>query len=135
LTWIGIIGSAITLYGNLGSVLDLADWAKELITHWHEFTQVVWGRVFGWFGIKVPKQLIPVISFTAFATMLVIGVNLSSRAKPRSGRSMKPRITRMPIKIGYYLIGLLLLFLIASTSQSGVPRWLDPSFLAFWAIG
>jgi TIR domain len=29
LTWIGVVGSAITLFANLNSVLDLADWARE----------------------------------------------------------------------------------------------------------
>ena len=35
LTWIGIVGSAITLFANLSGVLNLADWARELVAHWH----------------------------------------------------------------------------------------------------
>jgi hypothetical protein len=33
LTWIGIVGSAITLFANLNGVLDLANWARELVAH------------------------------------------------------------------------------------------------------
>jgi len=33
LTWIGIAGSAITLFANLDGVLNLADWARELVAH------------------------------------------------------------------------------------------------------
>src|SRR4029077_4836044 len=37
LTWVGIVGSAITLFANLNGVLHLADWARELATQWHEW--------------------------------------------------------------------------------------------------
>src|SRR5215831_12483224 len=43
LTWIGIVGSAITLFANLNGVLDLADWSRELVGHWHEWNQIFWG--------------------------------------------------------------------------------------------
>ena len=33
LTWVGIIGGAITLFANLRGVLDLADWARWLYFH------------------------------------------------------------------------------------------------------
>ena len=36
LTWIGIVGSAITLFANLSGILNLADWARELVAHWHD---------------------------------------------------------------------------------------------------
>ena len=38
LTWVGIVGSAITLFANLNGVLNFADWARELVAHWHEWT-------------------------------------------------------------------------------------------------
>src|SRR6516165_3615637 len=76
LTWIGIVGSAITLFANLSGVLDLADWARELVAHWHEWNQIVWGWVFGWFKITVPKEFVPTISFIVFTATLVAGTNL-----------------------------------------------------------
>src|SRR5262245_53625001 len=79
LTWIGIVGSAITLFANLNGVLNLADWAREVAVHWHEWTHVFWEWVFNLVKVKVPKELAPVISFIVFAIILVIGVNLSVR--------------------------------------------------------
>src|SRR5262245_48103313 len=38
LTWVGIIGGAITLFSNLQGVLDLADWAHWLVEHWQLLT-------------------------------------------------------------------------------------------------
>ena len=78
LTWIGIVGSAITLFANLSGVLDLADRVRELVTHWHEWTQMFWGWVFSLVKIPVPKVIAPIISFTVFVAMLVAGVNLSA---------------------------------------------------------
>ncbi len=41
LTWIGIVGGSVTLFANLNSVLDLADWASELVAHWREWNQII----------------------------------------------------------------------------------------------
>src|SRR5262245_7160461 len=38
LTWVGIVGGALTLFTNLGAVLKLADWAGVLVQHWKEWT-------------------------------------------------------------------------------------------------
>src|SRR5262249_33549706 len=50
LTWFGIIGGALTLFGNLDAVLKLADWARLLVQHWKEWTHAFWVWVFGWLG-------------------------------------------------------------------------------------
>src|SRR5262245_15726385 len=34
LTWVGIVGGAITLFTTLSGVLKLADWARVLVQHW-----------------------------------------------------------------------------------------------------
>jgi hypothetical protein len=79
LTWVGIVGTAITVFANLQGVLNLADWASELVNHWHEWNHIIWGWVFNWVGIKLPKVLVPVLSFSLFTTMLIAGVNLAER--------------------------------------------------------
>jgi hypothetical protein len=33
LTWVGIVGGALTLFTNSGAVLRLADWARVLVAH------------------------------------------------------------------------------------------------------
>ena len=57
MTWIGIVGGAITVFANLQGVLNLADWAHWLATHWHEYTFVFWHWAFGWIGIKAGAGL------------------------------------------------------------------------------
>src|SRR5262249_20007836 len=115
LTWVGIVGSAITLFANLQGVLDLADWARELVDHWHEWNQIVWGWVFSLIRVKVPQEFVPVISFTAFAVMLVIGVNLSFRTGQKSINSENtnklPRIVRIfGVGVLLYLVTIVVIF-------------------------
>src|SRR4029077_20637932 len=38
LTWVGIVGGALTLFGNLDTALKLADWAHVLVENWKEWT-------------------------------------------------------------------------------------------------
>jgi hypothetical protein len=103
LTWIGIVGSAITVFSNLSGVLGLADWAKEIVANWHVWTQIVWGVAFIYMGVTVPKYITTIMSFIVFTTILVVGVNLSAPAESReSDRVMK--------KVGIVIAGVLLIF-------------------------
>jgi hypothetical protein len=84
LTWVGIVGSAITLFANLNGVLNFADWARDLVSHWHEWNQIIWGRAFSLVGLRVPRELVPIISFIVCVSLLIAGVNLSARIVRRS---------------------------------------------------
>src|SRR5262245_30122037 len=108
LTWVGIVGSAITLFANVNGVLNLADWARELAVHWHDLTQMFWGWAFSLIKVKVPREVVPLISFSVFSAMLVIGVNLSSRASRTIDTSTdKTQARRKVITLG---VGVLLYF-------------------------
>jgi len=121
LTWIGIVGSAITLFANLSGVLDLADWARELVAHWHEWNQLIWGWVFGLIRLPIPKELAPLFSFTAFAVILVVGVNLSVQTGLQTGKSQndvtvmtKARlfVEGASLYIGTAIVGTMLLLIV-----------------------
>src|SRR5262249_34053753 len=79
LTWIGIVGSVISLFAGVSVVLELANWARELVQHWHEWNQMIWGWVFSLIKIRVPKPFVPTISFFVSFGILVAGVSLSAR--------------------------------------------------------
>jgi hypothetical protein len=63
----------------------MANWARTLVDHWHEWNHVFWGWLFGWIRIKVPREFVPIISFIASAAILVAGVNFSVRTVKTSG--------------------------------------------------
>ena len=105
LTWIGIVGSAITVFSNLSGVLGLADWAKEIVANWHAWTQIVWGVAFIYMGVTVPKYITTIMSFIVFTTILVVGVNLSAPSE------LLYLLDRVMKKVGSIVIaGVLLIF-------------------------
>src|SRR5215475_3509043 len=79
LTWVGIVGGALTLFTNLGSVLKLADWARVLVQHWKDWTHAFWVWAFGWLGIYLPPELTALLSFLLFWSSLTIGQILKSK--------------------------------------------------------
>jgi len=85
LTWIGIVGGALTLFTNLGAVLKLADWARLLVQHWKEWEHAFWLSAFGWLGIHLPPEWAPLLSFLLFWSLLAIGqtINFKSMIKSR----------------------------------------------------
>jgi hypothetical protein len=74
LTWVGIVGGALTLFTHMSSVLKLADWAQLLVQHWQEWTYVFWAWAFSWLGIELlEEEWPPVLSFLLFGSILAIG--------------------------------------------------------------
>ncbi len=72
LTWFGIIGGAITLFSNLNGVLNLADWARWLTSHWHDLTAGFWTWAFGWVGIRFSPALAPLLTLATFSVATVV---------------------------------------------------------------
>ena len=81
LTWVGIVGGALTLFTNLSAVLKLADWARVLVEHWKEWTHAFWLWMFGWLGIHLPPEWTPILSFLLFWSLLTIGQAIQFKSK------------------------------------------------------
>jgi hypothetical protein len=128
LTWIGIVGSAITVFGGLSNVLDLADFAKELVAHWHEWNQAIWGWVFGLIEIKVPREFVPFISFIWFTALLVLEANLSVAGRQSVKSQNSTKMTRK---------GRILRFSVLFYGAFGILFWFwlttDEELLAAWS--
>jgi hypothetical protein len=147
LTWVGIVGGALTLFTNLGSVLKLADWARVLVQHWKEWTHAFWVWTFGWLGIHVPPEWSPVLSFLLFGALLTIGqaVQFSRTTKARQttdehqGKSFQLISRRFMLSIVSVLPFATLAALGTSTllgfAISGLPQMRNPGvFTAASAI-
>lgn len=84
LTWVGIVGGALTLFTNLGSVLKLADWARWVVQRWRDLTHTFWVWAFGWLGIHLPPEWTPVLSFLLFGALLSIGQTIKFQRAVKS---------------------------------------------------
>jgi TIR domain len=89
LTWIGIVGGALTLFTNLSGVLKLADWAQFLIQNWRTWTREFWLQAFGWLGIHLAPAWTPALSFLLFCSLLIAGqaIKFASSARPYADKS------------------------------------------------
>ena len=70
LTWLGIIGGALTLFTNIGATLQLARWARLLVQGWREWTHAFWLWAI---GLHMPPELTAILSFLLFWSLLTIG--------------------------------------------------------------
>jgi hypothetical protein len=77
LTWIGVIGTVMTIFSNLNGVLTMAGWANDLVDRWHELIHAIWLWVFAWVDISLPKEMEAQWSFLMFCYIMVIGLNLN----------------------------------------------------------
>ena len=115
LTWVGIVGGALTLFGNLDAVLKLADWARVLVQHWKEWTHAFWVWAFGWLGIHLPPKFTPILSFLLFCSFLAIGQMIKFWRWSGRWTVFQPIRWRQIIYFSPLVIGVCLLIPIFST--------------------
>jgi hypothetical protein len=108
LTWVGIVGSVISLFAGVSVILELANWARELVQHWHEWNLMIWGWVFSLIKVRVPRTLVPVISFAVFAMILVVGLNLQARKQSVQSHTAPTVMRKVRILSAGVLLNLLL---------------------------
>jgi hypothetical protein len=109
LTWFGIIGGALTLFTNLNAVLKLADWARDLVKGWKEWTHAFWVWAFGWLGIHLSSEWTPVLSFLLFWSLLTIGqiIKVKSTIKNQQSVDIEPWSWRQALYFSLFLIGII----------------------------
>jgi len=91
LTWVGIGGGALTLFGSFDAVLKLAGWARVLVQHWKEWTHAFWLWAFSCLGIHLPPEWTPILSFLLFWSLLFMGQAIKYKSviiiQPIEGKS------------------------------------------------
>jgi hypothetical protein len=89
LLWVGIAGGTISLFANLLTPLDMADWAWSIVQAWQDATPGLWSapvaRV-----VEIPNSLVPALNVGAFLLLTAIGVRvLDGRRIERAVLSIK----------------------------------------------
>src|SRR5215475_607931 len=131
LTWGGIIGGSVTIFSNLRGFLNLADWARWIVTHWHEWTQAFWTLAFSWIGIHIHPSFVPLLSFTVFLVMVVIGTILRT-ANPlyRSSNVTRSKAQLLTVagRLGIYVGWIFSFGLVQGTATLAIQRFWNPSW-------
>lgn len=116
LTWVGIVGGALTLFGNLSSVLKLADWTQLLVQHWKEWTHAFWLWAFGWLGIHLAPEWTPPLSFLLFALLLAVGQAVKFKTTTKSKMTVAKyegkSFQLISWRTGFYLVWILAILLL-----------------------
>lgn len=128
LTWIGMLGSVISLFVSASVVLKLADGVRELVYNWKDWTQSFWRWLFSWISFKVPLDFVPILTFAAFAVLLVIGVNLTSKIaheEYNSTGTIMRKIGILVVGVLSYLGAALLAFILMLVGLWLGDKWVD----------
>jgi hypothetical protein len=122
LTWTGIIGGAVTIFSSLRGLVNLADWAHWIVSHWHEWTQGFWSAALAWIGLRVHPAFVPPLSFTVFLVMVVVGTVLRTETpaypdgRARVTRSKAQLLKSIAARVGIYLICCVVFFAVAAAA-------------------
>ena len=78
LTWIGIVGATITLVGNLGTLVTLANWCQWLVDNYKHFTESVAAYVSQLLSLKITGPEIAYGLYFLFLVSLAAGARSMS---------------------------------------------------------
>ena len=79
LSWIGIMGGALTIFSATGSLISFAKWAKIIVDHWVQWTYQIWLLAYDLTGIRLPTVTQFVATFMLFLLAAAISTNLQYR--------------------------------------------------------
>ncbi|TAV82958.1 hypothetical protein ELI24_39060 [Rhizobium ruizarguesonis] len=84
LTWLGILGGALTLLSNLQDILDLAKWADWLILKWQGLVTPVVSGLIEIFGVRVSVDATSMIAMALFVCFIALGARIENQFKGAS---------------------------------------------------
>jgi len=132
LTWVGIVGGALTLFTNLGAVLKLADWARVLVQHWKEWTHALWVWVFGWLEIHLGPGWTPVLSFLLFGSLLAIGQAIRFKSQPIADKDQGKSFHLISWRT---LLAVIAMFVVSELLHLWADRYYPGDFDYYFALG
>jgi len=126
LAWAGLVGSALTLFSNAQSVLDLADWARWIVLSWRDWTHAIWGWLLAWIGIRVPQPLSEILT----ASLCFALLPLSSARFFTSESEIKSLYALWQWQLWGVagLIGIMTLATVGGYTMAAVDAWATQSF-------
>jgi hypothetical protein len=83
LKWASIGGGAITLFSNLSTLFNLADWARWIVVYWEEHVVLIWHWLFSLLGVNIPKTLSHTLTYFVFMGGLTVSAIKRNIISPR----------------------------------------------------
>jgi len=86
LTWIGIVGSAVTVLGSISPFLDLADWCRGIVDLYHLWTGIFWDKISELIKFDIPEEIRTILLAAIFTFTIAVGVRLAAIVKGDTDR-------------------------------------------------
>lgn len=77
IAWVGAAGGALTLFTNLGALVQLSGWAKWIVASWLDWTRAFWEWISGLLGISIPPYLQRDLTFMLFLLIVAVGSHIN----------------------------------------------------------
>jgi len=107
LTWLGILGSVVTIFSNLDAILKMAHWAKWVSDYWVYGVAEFWTRLGHVISVNLPKSYAGPLSACLFFTAVAIGSrNAETRARNQRAVLVSVKAFAISSIISYIFISL-----------------------------
>lgn len=110
LTWLGIVGGAITLFNSVSGLVELAKWVRLLLDNWIFLTHAFWSAVFQVFNLRVPNLWVHPLTFIGFMLTTIVGsrlaVSLSNRRLADGAERERPSLRLSQVFVECNKLGL-----------------------------
>ena len=89
LATLAMFGTALTLLGQLATLIPMAPPVAVLLTLWNSMTQAIWHPPLEMLGLPLHRNLVAALTAALFMAMIGVGARVSARL---SGASLPPII-------------------------------------------
>ena len=128
-SWLGILGGVLTVFGHLQGVFSLSEWGCWLASHWQSWMMTFWGDYLGLSHLTSYSAL-PLVDLPFFLCLAIIAV--ASRFTPGS----EPDVPRSR-KLYSLIAGAVLLaswYVAMVYGQRGVEIDIAAFFIVYWLV-
>lgn len=110
LVWVGVVGSAMSIFGALDSLIRVAVWIRYLAQQWSYIAHFPWVWLFKLFDIQIPAELAAILTASFFLSIMLF---TSTSYYYRRIRALEPSLPRY-LANWVYLIDVIVLSAIFS---------------------
>ena len=75
--WFGVVGTALTVFGNISSLIDFSGYVAVIAFNWKLIVHFATTRLLELFGMPFPDLIVPYVSSTLFLSSVAIGSRLT----------------------------------------------------------
>lgn len=106
ITWCGIVGAIFTVFSNLQSAIDFADWARLIANLWGDAVDITVARFFGVFDVRIDETASMMTAMAIFVSAIALGSylqNATTKEEPSALNFKKLLSVRTLVAVGLYL--------------------------------